>query len=227
MQLHAVGFMAHDPDALARFWGGLLGWERADEAGVPTLLPDADAGFRLRFHATTVPKWGPNQFHPELTSVSPADQQATVARALELGARHHDVGQGPEDEHVVLADPEDNELCVIEPGNRFLAGCGRFASLSGDGLREVGCFWAAALDWPLVWDQDEETAVQAPWGGPKITWGGPPVRPKLGPNRIRLELAVGAGEEREAESARLVGLGATRLDGVLLADPGGNELVLT
>ena len=25
---------------------------------------------------------------------------------------------------VVLADPEGNEFCVIEPGNKFLADCG-------------------------------------------------------------------------------------------------------
>jgi hypothetical protein len=37
-----------------------------------------------------------------------------VARALELGARHADVGQRPEEEHVVLADPDGNEFCLRE-----------------------------------------------------------------------------------------------------------------
>ncbi len=33
--------------------------------------------------------------------------------ALELGARHLDVGQRPEEGHVVLADPDGNEFCVL------------------------------------------------------------------------------------------------------------------
>ena len=55
---------------------------------------------------------GQNQMHFHLTSTSPEDQQQTVARALGLGARHIDIGQRPEEGHVVLADPEGNEFCV-------------------------------------------------------------------------------------------------------------------
>lgn len=40
-------------------------------------------------------------------------------------------------------------------------------------------FWSEALGWPLVWDQDEETAIQSPHGGTKVAWGGPPVAPKV------------------------------------------------
>ena len=112
-----------------------------------------------------------------------------MARALGLGARHIDVGQRPEEGHVVLADPEGNEFCVIEPGNSFLAGCGFLGALSCDGSQEVGYFWSEALGWPLVWDQDQETAIQSPRGGPKIAWGGPPVTPKVGRNRLHFDLA--------------------------------------
>ena len=101
-----------------------------------------------------------------------------MARALELGGRHLDIGQRPEEGHVVLADPEGNEFCVIEPGNNFLADCGFIGALSSDGSQEVGYFWSKALGWPLVWDQDQETAIRSPHGGPKITWGGPPVAPE-------------------------------------------------
>ena len=116
-------------------------------------------------------------------------RQETVERLVELGARHIDIGQGPDDEHVVLADPEGNEFCVIEPDNNFLAGCGRLGSITCDGTREVGYFWSEALGWPLVWDQDEETAIRAPDGtGPFITWG-PPLAPKIGKNRLHLDIA--------------------------------------
>ena len=173
--LFAVCFAANQPLRLARFWSGLLGWEPAD--GV-TLLPGDDTGFRIRFVATEEPKASQNRAHFELTSASLEEQQRTVARALELGGRHVDVGQLPEEEHVVLGDPEGNEFCVIEPGNNFLAGCGFIGALSCDGSQEVGYFWSAALGWPLVWDQDQETAIQSPHGGPKITWGGPPLMPQ-------------------------------------------------
>ncbi len=83
-------------------------------------------------------------------------------RLIELGARHIDVGQRPDEQHVVLADPEGNELCVIEPDNSFLADCGRLGSITCDGSPETGYFWSHALGWPLVWDQDGETAIRAP-----------------------------------------------------------------
>jgi hypothetical protein len=137
------------------------------------------------------------------------------------------VGQGPDDTHVVLADPGGNELCVIEPGNNYLAGTGFLGEVSCDGTRDVGLFWRDALGWPLVWDQDEETAIQSPDGGTKLSWGGPPVAPKHGRNRQRFDLAA---PDVPAEVRRLVALGATVLgdpdDGVELADPDGNELLV-
>src|ERR1043165_5590289 len=126
-RLYALSFDANDPAGLARFWGGLLGWEMADDPqdGI-VLLPGDDTGFRMRFVPTQQRKTGPNQIHFHLTSTSGEDQQQTVARggALGRGPRPFDAGQRPEDLHVVLADPEGNEFCVIEPGNKFLAGCG-------------------------------------------------------------------------------------------------------
>jgi catechol 2,3-dioxygenase-like lactoylglutathione lyase family enzyme len=234
--LVALSFDAHDPLDLARFWAGVLGRELVDDSdeGI-ALLPNDDTGFRLRFLATDKPKQGPNQIHLHLTSASPEEQQQTVARALELGGRHIDVGQLPEEGHVVLADLEANEFCVIEPGNSFLAGCGFLGELACDGSQEVGYFWSEALGWPLVWDQDQETAIQSPGGGTKIAWGGPPVAPKTGKNRLHFDIAPPAHGDQQAEVERLVSLGATRVDigqgevsWVVMADPGGNEFcVLT
>ncbi|MEU9545179.1 MULTISPECIES: VOC family protein [Streptomyces] len=230
-QLFAICFNATRPSGLARFWSGVLGWELADgpDDGVAILPPDAD-GFRIRFLPSQEPKTGQNRAHFDLTSTSPEDQQQTVARALELGGTHIDVGQLPEEGHVVLADPDGNEFCVIEAGNKFLADTGVIGALACDGTQEVGYFWSKALRWPLVWDQDQETAIQSPDGGTKITWGGPPVAPKTGTNRLYLELALPADADGEAEVERLISLGATRTgigagDGVrvLMLDPDGNE----
>jgi hypothetical protein len=45
----------------------------------------------------------------------------------------HRHGAAPEEDHVVLADPDGNEFCVIEPGNNFLAGCGFLGEVSCHG----------------------------------------------------------------------------------------------
>jgi catechol 2,3-dioxygenase-like lactoylglutathione lyase family enzyme len=230
-RLVALTFDATDPVRLARFWAGVLGWETADDPrGGTALLPSDDTGFRIRFLPTREPKAGQNRAHLDLTSTSLADQQQTVARSLALGARHVDVGQRPEEGHVVLADPEGNEFCVIGPGNDFLADCGFVGALACDGSQEAGYFWRDALGWPLVWDQDQETAIRSPHGGPKITWGGPPLVPKAGKNRLHLDLAPPVRGDQHAEVERLLSLGATRVDigqgevsWVVLADPDGNE----
>ncbi len=139
-----------------------------DAAGAVVLLPDNDADLRIRFTPSRAPKTRQNSMHFDVTSTSLNDQWQTVARWLELGARHIDVGQRPEEGHVVLADPEGNEFCVIEPGNRLLAECGILGAVACDGTRAVGHFWSEALGWPLVWDQDLQTAVRSPAGRP--TW---------------------------------------------------------
>ena len=225
-RLLTVTFDAHDAPGLARFWAGVLGREVAEDAG-GALVPGHDTQIGLRFVPSPAQKAGPNRIHLHLTSAGPGDQERTVAAALRLGAGHLDVGQRPEEGHVVLADPEGNEFCVIEPGNAFLAGCGLLGELACDGTRAVGVFWSEALGWPLVWDQDQETAIQSPYGGTKVAWGGPPVAPKGGRNRQRFDLAPAGGDQR-AEVDRLVALGATRLEvgpdgAVMLADPDGNE----
>ena len=108
---------------------------------------------------------------------------------------------------MVLADPEGNEFCVIEETNNWLAGTGFLGELAADGTREVGVFWAAALDWPLVHDEDGETAIQPPEGGMKIAWGGPPLNERAGRNRMHFVLV--ASGDLDAEVERLVGLGAS------------------
>jgi catechol 2,3-dioxygenase-like lactoylglutathione lyase family enzyme len=228
-RLDALCVRATDPLRLARFWADLLGWEADPDDGT-RLRPTDDTGFGMRFEASDAPRVGLNQTHLHLTSAAPGDQERTVQRILDLGGRHLDVGQLPEEGHVVLADPDGNELCVIEHGNRWLAGCGFLGELACDGTPEVGRFWAAALDWPLVWDQDGETAIRSPQGGPKIAWGGPPLNERHEPARMLLELVADAGD-LAAEVDRLVLLGARVLDRdttrVVLADPDGNELRLS
>lgn len=220
--LHSLTIRTSCSEELASFWGGLLGWSREGLA----LVPDADVPLRLVFAASEQQKIGLNQIHFHLTS-NAVSQEDTIARALALGAAHLDVGQLPDEGHVVLADPDGNEFCVIEAGNNWLAGAGFFGELAADGTREVGVFWSAVLDWPLVWDEDGETAISPPGGGFKIAWGGPPLNERHGPNRMSFVLVA---DVVEAEVERLAWLGASVVertpDHVQMADPDGNEFVV-
>ena len=224
--ISALVLDAQDPDRLARFWGEMLG-----QAPVGTVLPSGDVlSFPIRFAANDELRSGRLQMHFDLTSGSPADQQEMVAHALALGASHLDVGQRDGEGHVVLADPEGNEFCVIEPDNDFLAGCGVVGALAGDGSRATGCFWSEVLEWPLVWDEGEETGIQSPRGGTKISWGGPPLLPRTGKYRPHLDLVAGTDSDLPTEVARLVALGARfvdigqgDVDWAVLADPDGHE----
>jgi len=231
LDLDAVCFDSNDPGRLARFWGGLLHWEPVDDpGGAVALAGSEEAGFDLRFSPTREPKTLQNRIHFDLTSASTEQMQETVARALSLGATHIDIGQRPEERHVVLADPDGNELCVIPPGNSFLAGCGFVGAVNCDGSQQVGYFWSEALGWPLVWDHDEETAIQSPRGGPKMAWGGPPLMPKPAKNRLHLDVVPTGDGDQRSEVARLESLGARRIDvghgkadWVVMTDPDGNE----
>jgi catechol 2,3-dioxygenase-like lactoylglutathione lyase family enzyme len=224
-----VTFDVPDPAAVAAFWAGLLGREIRTESG-GAFLPGDNTQVGLRFVTSGTEQVGSRWLHLHLTSSSLEHQQRTVELALRLGGRHIDVGQGTDDKHVVLADPGGNELCVIEPGNNYLAGTGYLGEVTCVGTRDVGLFWRDALGWPLVWDHNEQTAVQSPLGGTKLSWdswGRPPAELRHGRNRQRFDL-VSADPASEAE--RLVSLGAIRLSalpgGVELADPDGNEFNL-
>lgn len=221
-RLIAVAYGTSDPALLARFWATMLGREPVADAG-GVLLPGEDSQLGLRFTADEAPPCRPHRMHLHLASDSLDDQQRIAATALAAGAARLDVGQQPGEGHIVLADPGGYEFCVIEPGNRWLAGCGRLAEITAEGTRAVGFFWSEVLGWPLVWDKGEQTAVQSPGGGTKLSWDsweGELADVRSGAGRQRFELAA---DDLEAEAGRLVRLGARRLGATLLADPDGTE----
>jgi catechol 2,3-dioxygenase-like lactoylglutathione lyase family enzyme len=226
LRLEAVTFEVADASAVAAFWAELLDREVLEEPS-GALVPGDETQVGLRFVTSDTEQLGPRRLHLHLTSSSPEDQQRTVETALRLGGRHLAVGQAPDADYVVLADPAGNELCVIGPDNNFLAGTGYLGEVTCDGSRDVGLFWRDALDWPLVWDENRETAVQSPLGGTKVSWGGQSVEPKHGRNRQRFDLVT---TDPRSEAERLLAFGATHradlFDGVELADPDGNEFRL-
>jgi Glyoxalase-like domain len=236
VQLVALVLDAMAPRELAQFWAHALRWNvsEAGEGGVD-LVPTDTTSFRVLFRPGAHEKVGQNRIHFDLTTTSLDEQHNTVAELLAIGARHIDIGQSPSDTHVVLADPEGNEFCIIEPDNRFLASCPRLGAVNCDGTHALGRFWSDALGWPLVWDQDEETAIQALDGaGPKITWSGPPLMPTLGKERFHFHIVATPGTSMRDALDRLLELGATRPDmigntcpnAIVLADVDGNKFCL-
>ncbi|GGL30721.1 VOC family protein [Phycicoccus endophyticus] len=111
--LEALCTDAADPQALARFWAGVIGGQVAhDRPGAVTLVPEDPRCVPLRFRHSDAPRTGPNRYHLHVTTTSAEDMAATVAHVLELGGEHLDVGQTPQEGHVVLADPDGTELSV-------------------------------------------------------------------------------------------------------------------
>lgn len=91
----------------------------------------------------------------------------------------------------------------------------------------LGHWWAAALGWPIVFEDDEVIEIQAPDGSnPTILFSNVPEQ-KSTKNRLHLDFVP---DDQAAEVERLLATGATRADvgqadaaWVVMADPEGNE----
>ncbi|WP_367325440.1 VOC family protein [Streptomyces sp. HUAS ZL42] len=110
LQWEQVVVDAADPRALGRWWAEALGWVVLNDASDEyEIRPEKDRLPGMIFVPVPEGKAVKNRLHLDFR---PDDQEAEVARLLDLGARHTDVGQG-EQTWVVLADPEGNEFCVL------------------------------------------------------------------------------------------------------------------
>src|ERR1041385_1122754 len=143
LRLTTLYFDSRDPLRLARFWAGVFTWkvveESPDEIGI---TPTDGTRLDIFFQLDPEPDEGAQRIHLDLSSTSLEAQRATVQRAVDLGARPIDIGQGADADHVVLADPEGNAFCVLEPGNRFVDYGGLLGSITCDGSVDVGHFWS-------------------------------------------------------------------------------------
>ena len=227
------------PRVLADFWAALLGWsvavEEPDEVDVRA--PETD-GWDLDLVFVPVPeaKEVKNRIHLDLASTTAAHQAELVERALELGGSRVDVGQG-DVPWVVLADPEGNEFCVLEPREKY-AESGAVASILVDAHDPelLAGFWARITGWSIQSREgDVLVGLRAPSGrGPWLEF----LRNndvKSVKNRIHLDVAPPAGADHAAAVAEVVAIGAAPADlggpslpWRVLTDPEDNEFcVLT
>jgi len=224
---------AADPGALASFWAQALEWRlgHRDEHEVDVDPPAGEPGLPLVFVPVPGGGRGPHRLHLDLDSSSPAEQRQTVEHLLHLGATPADVGQG-DVPWVVLADPEGNEFCVLEPRPEY-EGTGRVAAvvLGAEDAPALAGFWAAASGWDPVPGSGAVPALRRGTTGPCLEFvaGAGPHREK---NRWHLDVRP-AGGDRDAALRALLRAGARPVDvgqrGVawdVLADPEGNEFCL-
>ena len=234
---------ANDPAALARFWATALDWVIADEAEDEVDVwpegysyPDPVA-VPLVFVPVPEPKTGKNRVHLDLASNSLPHQASLVARLRDLGASPADIGQGRAGETVpwvVLADPEGNEFCVLEPRDTY-RDTGPVAAILTDCAdpAALGRFWAEVAGYPVASADEHITGLRAPSGvGPYLEFLRVPDA-KTVKNRLHLDVARYQGADPAAEVAWLRGLGAVPADvgqgdvnWTVLADPEGNEFCI-
>jgi predicted enzyme related to lactoylglutathione lyase len=228
---------ADDPVRLGQFWSAALGWEVTEEE--PGEVDVSPAGFTypdpvalpLVFVPVPSQATGTNRVHLDLASTSAEHQADLVRRLRGLGATPADVGQG-DVPWVVLADPEGNELCVLEPRPVYRdTGPVAAVVLGCADPRPLARFWAQAAGWPCERADADMAALRSAGDvGPYLEL----LRigdPKTVKNRIHFDVAPYRGDDHAAEVTRLRQLGATPADvgqdkvpWEVLTDPEGNEL---
>lgn len=224
LRVTAAVFETADPERAARFWADILGRTTVSGAGRVS-VPGDPAQLGLAFVDGAAARTGGNPVHLHVVGDDLSQQQELVAVALDIGARHVDVGQRPDEDHVVLADPAGYEFCVLLR-NSYLAGTGLLGEIACAGSRSVGHFFSEALGWPLVWDRDDETVIQLPGGGTKLAWSGTARRPGSGTGQW-LELSADTPEDVDALLAPGQGRPDCADGRAVLTDPDGTRFVVT
>ena len=107
--------------------------------------------------------------HLDLATTSEAHQAELVARLQELGATPADIGQG-DVPWTVMADPEGNLFCVLEP-RPIYRDTGPIAAVmvSCADPRAMARFWGEAMDWTLHKVTDDHARLRSAEGvGPYL-----------------------------------------------------------
>ncbi|HSZ42289.1 MAG TPA: VOC family protein [Trebonia sp.] len=243
-RLVQVTIDAADPERQARFWSQVFGWQtQAMADGEVMILPGGwrypDPGpLPLLFVPASEPRPGRNRVHIDVPTKSPAFFEDEVKRIIGLGATPADIGQG-DVPWEVLADPEGNELCILDPrpGVYFdtgplaavVLGCADPAAIAG--------FWTQASGFRR--SESRSTPDTAVMRTPVVR--GPFLELIRDPGaaaavgRVRLDVAPPADGDLDEAVTELLTAGARPADGeqakgpaITLSDPEGFDFrVLT
>ncbi|MBD8078453.1 VOC family protein [Cellulosimicrobium arenosum] len=236
LQLVQVNIKAGDEATLGRFWAAALGWDMSSEGpGVVNLVPAGldwpdPAAVCVDLVVVPDPETVRYRTHLDLATTSAAHQAELVARLVELGATRADVGQG-DVPWQVLADPEGNVFCVLEP-RAVYQDTGPIAAVVVQCAdpRAMARFWGEAAGWTVHEISDDLARLRSAEGvGPYLELVRTP-GPTTAQSRMHIDLLPYPGDDQAAEVARLRAMGATDTDvgqgdvpWICLADPENND----
>jgi catechol 2,3-dioxygenase-like lactoylglutathione lyase family enzyme len=113
VRVGSVVIDCNDVATMSAFWREALGYAPRDEPDDDwAILTDpAGAGPNVSIQLVPEPRVGKNRLHLDLYTT---DQAGEVERLFAAGATRHPRTPEPDEDFVVLADPEGNLFCVID-----------------------------------------------------------------------------------------------------------------
>ncbi|GIH06356.1 hypothetical protein Rhe02_44230 [Rhizocola hellebori] len=235
-KIHSFIYDTADVRGLAAFYAEFTGFKEhyADDEWV-TLV--SDAGHKLAFQRAldhVPPRWPDQAEHPQqfhLDFLTP-DRESDVARAITLGATRL---EGGGESWTVLADPSGHPFCVCaSPDATGLVW--QEVSIDCPDGEALGRFYAEVLGYEMTYSGPEGAFITADGQLPimfqNVVGYHPPQWPDpVHPQQGHLDIRV---DDVDAEEARVLALGATRLPGGggtdsgyrVFADPAGHPFCL-
>ena len=115
MRVGSIVIRCHEFDRMVAFWSEALGYGPREPAedGWVVLRDPGGGGPNLSLERVPRPFDPPGRTSRVHLDLYAADQEGEVGRLLEIGARRYPRKYGPDDDFVVLEDPDGNRFCVV------------------------------------------------------------------------------------------------------------------
>jgi hypothetical protein len=113
MKIGSVVIDCNDFDKMSAFWGEALHYiprSPAEDDWVVLRDPD-ERNVNVSLQKVPEPRVGKNRLHFDLYT---EDQASEVERLLGIGATRHPRTPEPDEDFIVLEDPEGNLFCVVD-----------------------------------------------------------------------------------------------------------------
>jgi catechol 2,3-dioxygenase-like lactoylglutathione lyase family enzyme len=116
VRVGSVVIDCNDFERMFTFWREALGYVPRDEPEPDwvVLRDPSGPGVNVSLQVVPEPRVGKNRLHLDLYT---RERDAEVDRLLGLGATRHPRTPEPDEDFIVLADPEGNLFCVIQKGD--------------------------------------------------------------------------------------------------------------
>lgn len=113
--IHGIVVDCADPGAVSSFWQAVLGWNYRRRSAGWHSLRNPDGGPHLSFGTVPEGKTVKNRVHIDIRPMERTMEQERE-RLEALGATTlRLVDDNPDDVHYIMADPEGNEFCLLDP----------------------------------------------------------------------------------------------------------------